>query len=152
VSITGEIIGEPRGVNLYLRNDPRKNKVPIDGEIIFPNNGDNVYVSIDPTNLTQCEYSSVALSNLGSFVYGNLFNMKPGVSNEEIAEATNRTYIDCETNPEEMTIIVKAGNGTKVVREKNLCYVIYSTDCEIMPAVEKFMVESIVQTKQRKGL
>src|SRR3989338_7615060 len=57
--------------NLYLRNDPRKNSVPITGrsasELEFPQ-GNLIYISVNPENLTGCQYATVGIATLSTFL------------------------------------------------------------------------------------
>src|SRR3989344_8821152 len=70
--ITGSVTeAETVKYNLFLRVDPRENNVPVDGEIEL-RAGQQTFVSVDPYNLTGCEYSSIAIANLASFLGNNL--------------------------------------------------------------------------------
>ena len=53
--------GEQFQYNLYLRNDPRKNRVPITGDVIY-DIGEPTFFSIDVNGLGKCPMSNVAVS------------------------------------------------------------------------------------------
>lgn len=130
--------------NLYLRNDPSKNETPIEGKIEL---GRHVFISYD-SSINQCQQNALAADSLTKFLVNNQLSVKAGVPNQEEARASNITYIDCNTNPDDATILIKAGNETNVVRENN-CYVISVSDCNILNAVEKFEVQTILDAPQR---
>lgn len=147
-AITGSAAGEPRKVDVYLRNDPRENRVPVDGEIEFFR-GKYIYLGINGTELTQCSFSSVALATLSGFVGQNGFTLKAGTAN--IEEANNETmleHVSCELRPENPVIIIQSGESTKITKKEN-CYTIDVANCEVQEAVEKFVVQSIVDAKNR---
>ena len=152
LSTTGAVIGEPKLVNLYLRNDPRKINIPIEGEIEFPRKGKFVYITINGTGLDQCKYSSIALASLSSFLTQNDFTVKGAVPNEAEAEENNIKYATCETRPDNAVILIQTGQETKIVKEAENCYVISSTNCEILPAVERFMIQVIIDAKARQDI
>jgi len=136
------------GYNLYIRNDPRRNNVPIEGEITFPKLGSNIYVSINTTGLTKCNNSIIAVAVLADFLAGNMFKVVTSVPDKAEANSSNLTYADCETYPLETTISLREGNETKVTKSGR-CYIISATDCEVLEAVEKFEVQAILDAKKR---
>ena len=148
--VTGSAIQEGLvQYNLFLRKDPRKNEVPVDGEI-FLQAGKTTYVSVDPVGLVGCEYSSVAISNLVSFLVDNLVPVKGASPNATLAEEVGAVYATCETHPDNTVIIVQGGEDTKVYKENNRCYVIQAADCEALDATEKFVLQSIIDARKRK--
>lgn len=139
-------LGQTYQYNLYLRNDPRRNKVPVEGDIIGllgirRNNA--VYVSIDNNNLMNCTNSSIAVASISSFLTNNKIMMRGALPDKEEAEAKNTTYADCENNPDDMVIMILSGEETKVSSKGN-CYTITAVNCEILDAVEKFEVQAII--------
>ncbi len=142
--------GELVRYNLYLRNDPRKNSAPITGDIIM-SIGTTTYLSVDGNALQHCEYSSVAIANLASFLTSNLIRVKSAAPDKTLAEEAKTTYATCDTHPEDIVIILTTGNETKISEENNRCYVITAANCEILQAVEKFQVQSIIDARKRKG-
>ena len=140
--------------NLYLRNDPRKNTVSITGRAIDKGlefRQDNfVYLSVSPENLTQCEYSRVGISNLATFLADNQLNVKGAAPNESLAKETNVRYATCDTHPDDTVILVQAGNETKVIQEEDDCHIIQIANCEVLQAIEKFQVKSILDARKKK--
>lgn len=140
--------------NLYLRNDPRKNTVPITGRAVsegieFPI-GNTIYVSVAPEGLVGCEYGSVGISNLATFLRDNQLKVKGASPDEKLAKENNVEYATCENHPKDVVILLKGGNETRVVLEKENCYVIEVANCEVLQAIEKFQVESILDAKARR--
>ncbi|MAG77642.1 MAG: hypothetical protein CL811_12880 [Colwelliaceae bacterium] len=133
--------------NLYLRNDPSKNKVPITGSAIFER-GEIVYLSIDDTDLQQCEYASVGISSLAQFLSGNLLELRSAVQDPVVAEENNLRHVTCETNPNNKVILFQAGEETRVDRD-DLCHTISINNCEVLEAIEKYQVQSVVEARER---
>ena len=145
--------GELFQYNLYLRNDPRKNTVPITGKAIDERiefGQDNfVYLSVAPENLTQCEYSRVGISNLASFLTDNQLNVKGAAPNESLAEENNVRYATCSTHPNDIVIIIQAGNETKLIQEEDDCYIIQIANCEVLQAIEKFQIKALLDSRKK---
>jgi hypothetical protein len=135
---------------LYLRGDPSKNKAPLTGEIIY-REGVMTYISINATGLTKCNYSLVSIATLTNFLVSNNLNVKGGTPDKEEAEQNNQTYATCEEYPYSTVIMIRAGNETKVEKTEENCYVISAANCEILPAVEKFIVQSILDARARNS-
>ncbi len=141
--------------NLYLRNDPRKNNVPITGSAVddgveFPL-GNTVYVSVDPAGLVGCEYGSVGISQLSSFLSDNQLRVKGASPNETIAEEVNVEYATCETKPTDVVVIVKGGEKTEIEYKNDNCAVISIANCEVLQAIEKFQVKAVLDARERKA-
>ena len=131
--------------NLYLRNDPRANNIPIDADINFKLG--KIYVTSDE-GVGKCEDTTLALVNLGSFLSGMGFQPKGASSNEQIAEQYNAPYVTCwnnigitilslETAEDEMKISQDKGNPN--------CYILRVKDCNMINITEKFITETIKQ-------
>lgn len=133
--------------NLYLRDDPRKNNVSVQGNIEYPY-GNTIYVSINGTDLTGCPMASRDIGTLSAFLVNNLLPIKAGTPNREEAKASNLTYIDCSTNPNNVVIKIQSGSETKIT-EQNNCYIISISNCQTTDAIEKFEVQSILDAKAR---
>ena len=142
--------GQQYQYNLYLQTDPRKNDIPITGKIELPAEGDPVYVSINGTGLTDCKAASTGVATLAGFLVANLFDSKAGLADAAEAEKNNLTHIDCDTNPYDITIKLQAGEVTKITKEAN-CHIISIANCEVVPAIEKFEVQAILDAKARKA-
>lgn len=140
--------------NLFLRNDPRKNEVPVvGGEEIYLASIKPVYVSINGKNLAgKCEQASIAVAGLAAFLKGNMLDVKSATPNIIEAQANNLTYADCDNTNGGQVIIVTDGSETKIEKVSSNCYIISAANCEILSATEKFIVQSIVDAKERQAL
>jgi len=152
-AITGSVISEPRRFNLYLRHDPRENDVPISGaEMINFRTDIPVTISILGDGLTQCEFSNVAVSNLATFFTANLIDSKGATLDEELAEQAGIRYASCEdSEPMEQIIEIRSGEETKIEVESASCFKITAANCEILPAIEKFTVQAIINAKEKQS-
>lgn len=141
--------------NLYLRNDPRKNNVPLTGNAISSGIEFSVYrkvyISVDP-EFVGCEYGSVGISTLASFLADNQLTIGGASTDREQAQANNVTYATCDTHPGDVVIILKKGEETQVIHEKTNCYILQVANCEVLQAIEKFQVQSIIDSRKRLGL
>jgi len=140
--------------NLYLRNDPRENNVPVTGRIVDKgiefSQDEGVYLSVDPKGLTECEYGRVGIGSLASFLADNQLNVKGAAPDEALAKEANVKYATCEFRPDDIVIILKEGDQTRIVHDKDRCYVIEVANCEILPAVEKFQVQAVLDARARR--
>ncbi len=145
--------GETYKYNLFLRNDPRKNIIPITGKAVDEGieftTGNNVYVSIDPTDLVGCEYGSVGISQLSSFLADNQLKVKGASPIKEIADELNVSYATCETHRADAVIIVKGDDETKVYYANNNCAIISIAQCQVLEAIEKFQVKAVLDARAR---
>ena len=145
--------GETYKYNLFLRNDPRKNMVPITGRAVDKGieftTGNNVYVSVDPTGLVGCEYGSVGISQLSSFLADNQLKIKGASPVKEIADELNVSYVTCSTHPTDSVIIIKGGDETSINYAKNSCVVISIAQCQVLEAIEKFQVKAVLDARAK---
>jgi len=132
--------------NLYLRMDPRTNYVPVQGEISFPY-GNLVYLSINGTGLTQCANASRDIGTISSFLTLNLIPVKAATPDKKEAKINNITYADCTSNPDNIVILIKSGNTTRILKERDRCYSISIANCETLQAIEKFEVQAVLDSR-----
>jgi hypothetical protein len=136
-----------RTVDVFLRGNPAENNVPIQGEIIYPKGG-IVYISINNSGLVKCEDSMIALASLTVFLANNNIRAKAGTPDKNESLTNNSTYIRCENYPYNTVIAIAEGNETRITRRPgSLCYDVKVSNCEILPALEKFVVQSIVDAR-----
>jgi hypothetical protein len=144
--------------NLYIRNNPAENKVPVNikGKIFYIEGG-IVYIGVNGTELTNCNQSSIALATLSQFLTNNFIKIKGGTLDYNESRTENITYVSCDQHTGSTVIRIKAANETaitnretNVVNQKN-CYTINVANCEILPAVEKFIVHSIIDAKNESA-
>lgn len=139
--------GEVAKYNIYLRNDPRYNNVTLIGapsRLISP--GTVVYVSVNSDGLQQCRYSQLAVGTLSSFISDNQMKVIAGNLDFWQAGARRDIWATCENKPGNRVIEILNGNETKVTIDEN-CYKIEVSNCEILEAVEKLEVQSIIDSK-----
>lgn len=133
--------------NLYLRNNPKENSVPVYGKILYPANK-IILIGINGTGLTNCNNSIIAVAELSEFLTGNLISIKGGNVEQNQSMSNNTIQISCDKYPENPVIIMQSGNETKVERTTENCYVISAANCEILKATEKFIVQSLIEIRK----
>jgi hypothetical protein len=131
--------------NLYVRNNPAENDVPVEGGKIAFSQG-ITYISVDNLGLKECPQSIIAIADLSNFISGNGITVKSASVNEEEAEKVDKPFVTCENKSERSKVIeIKAAEQTRIdVDEENGCYVISVANCEILKATEKFEVQSLI--------
>lgn len=135
-------------VNVYLRNDPRKNKVPIEGEIEFIG-GKPVYLSINSQGLEECKYSSAGIATITNFLVANNFKVVGGVPDATQAKENNLKQVSCEHNPKDVVIEIQSGEESSVIKRSPLCYEVTISNCDVFNPIEKLIVKSILDAKAR---
>lgn len=133
--------------NIYLRIDPRENDVPVNGNILFTK-GRAVFMGINNTNIISCNDSSIATGAISQFFANNQFDLKIGTN--DINESKNRKqiYVDCNKAKDNTAIIIQDSNITEIIKKENGCYIINVNQCEIESAVEKFIISSLIDTRE----
>lgn len=134
-----------RTVEVLLRGNPAESKVPVSGEIVYPD-GKTVYLGINST-VHECNYSMVGIAPLKIFLENNGLNVKVGTVDRSEALKSNLTYVSCKNYPDNMVISIMPGDETKIDKSGELCHNIYISNCEVVPAAEKFIVQSILDAK-----
>lgn len=126
--------GEWKTFNLYLRNAPQKlDSISFEGERI---NLMDVLV-INFTDDFQCGGSGIiATANLVQF-------LKDGM-NVEVIQDKNAT---CDQEGRYIFLEIDPANETKIIQNSDTCYTIQVSDCKILEATEKFIVEKLVELK-----
>jgi hypothetical protein len=146
--ITGEVTTK---YNLFLRKDPRKVEVPITGDIEYPSSG-FVYLSVNATGLLDCKDSSIAVAGLTAFMSNNQLLVRGASPDKEQAEKAGAWYVSCDERPVEtdnLAIIIQKGEETKIEKVSDDCFIIDISQCEILDALEKFEVQSILDALKR---
>ena len=142
-----EINGNVRKIDVLLRGNPAENKVPVEGKIIYPE-AKAVYISINDSGLTNCSYSQVAIATFSIFVSNNNIPLRAGTPNKDEAQKNNLTYVTCEKYPNNMVVLLKSGNESKITLTSDLCYNLEVANCEVQQVIEKFIVQSILDAKE----
>ncbi|MBX4212324.1 hypothetical protein KW787_02610 [Candidatus Pacearchaeota archaeon] len=138
-------LGRLTKYNLYLRTDPRVNEVPISGRVLF-NMNRNVYLGINISDLSQCSNSSLAIAELSSFLTDNEFKVKAGVPTKSQAQELNQTYISCTEYLGSTVLMLQAAGNNSIVG-RNGCYTMNIANCNILPVVEKFKIQAILDSR-----
>jgi hypothetical protein len=115
--------------NFYLRTNPKDLKaVPFEGNITFRD-----YLVINTTNELNCEgYGGLAVANVVK-----LYDVS-GIKSIKDENAS------CDILGRYMYLNVILGNETIVKQYGLSCYEVQVSNCEVLPATEKFMAESLV--------
>jgi hypothetical protein len=136
--------------NLYVRNNPEDNDVPVDGEIKFAEANSVIYFGIDTSGLSNCSDTTIAVASLSQFLSGNQFSVKAGVKDVEVAQRNNLTNINCEKFNNNQVVMLEIGEKSRVTKEGS-CYRIQTSSCDdVMAAVEKFEIQSIIDARTRR--
>ena len=134
--------------NLYLRNDPRYSNVTIEGlpsKLLAP--GSVAYLSVNSEGLQECKYGSLAVATISSFMSDNQMKVIAGNLDFWQAGARRDKWVTCENQPGNIVVELLKGNETKISINRN-CYQIEVNDCQILEAVEKLMVQSVVDARK----
>ena len=132
--------------NLFVRKDPATNEVPVRGEVIF-DKGKDVYITLDTTDLEECPYSVLAVGDLAKFLADNRFRVKSGLDDFYEAGRKRQEYVTCANRPDDSVILIRKGEKTKITAYE-LCFEIEVANCEILDAIEKFKVQSVVDARE----
>ncbi len=134
--------------NIYLHNDPRYNNVTIEGDkskLLAP--GAVVYVSVNSDGLQECRAGALAVGTISSFLSDNQMKVIAGNLDFWDAGAKRKNWVTCENKPGNRVVEIVKGNETKVKIEGN-CYRIEVSECQILEAVEKLEVQSIIEVRK----
>ncbi len=142
-------VEQNKKVDIFLRNDPRENNVSIEGEIIFPL-GKDVFVGVGDEGVTECDYSIIGIASLSSFLSQNGITAKGGSTDLEVSKATELDYIACDKYPAHAVILINGGEETHIKKTADNCYEITVNNCETLPAIEKFIIQSVLDAKDRR--
>ena len=135
--------------NVFLRNDPRLNVVPVTGAIIF-NQQRRVLLGIDTAHLTSCPKSSLAIAELSSFLVTNEFEVIPGVLDKNVSRTEDKKYISCDLDPSDSVVIIKESNETKITAQDR-CITIEVANCSMLDAVERFKLQALIDLHERRN-
>jgi hypothetical protein len=131
-STTGRAISAD--YNFYFRTDPRiLEKIPSSQDIQFRTN-----MVINMTEEFNCNgYGIIAVANLL-----NLYKVL-GVN---VIKDENAT---CDATGKYTYLNIKGANETSLISSGDTCYTINVKGCEILPATEKFMLETLIQADKK---
>lgn len=132
--------------NLYLRNDPRTNTVPVDGSpILFDKQP--IYITVKTANLTDCSDNILAIGDLARFMGENSLDVKSGNMDFVEAATDGQEYVTCENKNQNDVIQILAGNETRIDVKGDCATITIGPTCDMLPAVERFKIQTIVDKK-----
>jgi hypothetical protein len=116
--------------NFWLRGNPKiTDKIPFEGNLTVMKN-----VVLNQTSNFNCDGD-------GIIGVANLLKLYGLVGSEVIADK-NAT---CDSQGRYVFINIKEGNETKITQTGKTCYDINVKGCEILPATERFMIETFIK-------
>ncbi|MGK0209545.1 MAG: hypothetical protein ACI83O_000823 [Patescibacteria group bacterium] len=133
--------------NVFLRNDPRTNKIEINDAPIQLQS--TVMIAQSPEVLA-CDKSILAtdalfqITNAFPFIKAKII----AITNETFADEHKKPYATCEDKPQDVSIFqVELGETSSVVKDpENDCYKITIDSCENnLLTVERFVIDIIEQ-------
>lgn len=119
--------------------------MPVTSLISFE--GKKVYLSANTSALATCEDSQIALGQLSLFLSQNRLRVRPAHPDQEQAYAFNITHANCTSTSGGTTLIVQAGTSARISSPLPGCYLLEVANCSIIPVVEKFITESLVEAR-----
>lgn len=135
--------------NLYVRNDPRTNDIPIVGKkIIFDNlnKKDFIYISINSVDLQECNQGVLAVADLTRFLDDNSFNVEGANLDFWEAGRKRQEWVTCNNKPGNLVLELDVGDETGIFIS-NKCHRIKVSNCEILEAVEKYKIQAVIDAR-----
>lgn len=132
--------------SMYLRNDPRTLEyIKIEGVIrIKPKT-----ILASEAGL-QCENNGIAGGELGQAI-GLWTTVITGTSNKTLADNRSIPYVSCNASEgmylDSTSLAFKVGNVTGISQKGADCYEISVANCEILEAVERFIVGAYAHSR-----
>jgi len=128
--------------NLYLRNDPRENDVPVEGT--FDSFEKDTYISFDRES-NNC-HGMIAVTTLADFLRNGgskKGEVESATSDLDLSSETGLPYQDCYNSPKRTIVMLSKGEENKVTQseENPYCYTIEFNDCDDYRSIEKFIIE-----------
>lgn len=135
--------------NLYLRINPRENKIPVTGtgfDALVKSKNQSVFLSINSTGLSTCPDSQVSVAELVQFLVYNNFPVRiiSGNANYEDSILRNQTYVTCDMYKNNSVILLQSGAESSVRKEGN-CFILTAARCQLVQPVEKLIVSALVE-------
>jgi hypothetical protein len=122
--------GSKATYNFWLRNNPQQTiKIPFNGTLLIMRN-----MVLNQTENFNCDGD-------GIIGVANLLKVYNVLGVNVIADK-NAT---CDSQERYVFLNIKAGNETKIVQTGKTCYEIQVNGCEILPATERYMIETFIE-------
>jgi len=128
-----------------FRNDPRTLKnivVNTSDGIRFIDDG-LAYISYGEIN--KCEDNSLAATYIGLFFSITDIEYRGAVDDPLYKKNSTIPYVNCQRNPWNSVVLIKAGNETKIEQTDRNCYELTFKDCDILKVIEKFELTILEQ-------
>jgi len=140
--------------NIYLRNDPRENEIPIEADLRKINSINNITFSLEP-DAGECYGAIIAQTEIGKFFGApKRFNITSAVNDKETAKTLNLTYAGCENANKNQTVIIIKKSETPSIKQgdNSYCYLINVGECENIKTIERFIMGFLAQLSGNKLL
>lgn len=135
--------------NVYLRNDPRKNKIPTDINLsILP----RVIVTYSP-EVYECEDQILVATTMGQsfslFPFVKVF--EAAIANEANAKMWELPFADCTNSSNGSVFLVRMAKESSIVQEGD-CYILNIGKCEDnLLVAERLVMEMVDQLDFKKA-
>jgi len=130
--------------NIFLRNDPRKNKVLTEGS--FDKFRYGGVMSFSP-EVDECRGElSRAIVDIGAFLRQGVGvgDIETGSTNETVALNTDKRFARCDTILDRTVVVFEIGEPSVIQDIDNpYCYVISVKNCADIQPIERFIVKSV---------
>jgi hypothetical protein len=134
--------------NLFLRNDPNtlENIDTNFSDVILRKFG---FISFEP-RISGCYGSSYASFRLAEFLSALGMHVKGATTDANLSAKSGIEWRTCDDAKNRTVIMLKesSSNVTSIHQESD-CYIIDIAGCEVIPAVEKFILEIAIALKDR---
>lgn len=132
--------------NIYLRNDPRKNEIPLNTNLSLSK---KISISLDD-GVSSCEDVILGQMELGKFFSAFPFvnkNITTGFYNASLAKEFNMVPISCDNASKDHTILIIQKSQTPSIEagEKDNCFVLNIGNCEYLETVERYIIGAMAQ-------
>jgi hypothetical protein len=125
--------GTKADYNFWLRGNPDKtNKIPFDGNLVIMK------------DMVLNQEENFNCNGDGIIGVANLLKLY-SVLDVKVMTDPNAT---CDSQERYVFVNIKSGNETRIDQTGTTCYEIQVKDCEILPATERFMIETLERTNQ----
>lgn len=120
--------GKKTNYPVYIQNDPRKleSEVPFNGSLYI-----RPAMAVNYSNGISCD-------GFGSVAIANLFNLYQTMGVKTVYDP-NAT---CDSQRRYVYVNIKTSNETSIQEDAPACYTINVADCNVLPAVERYMTET----------
>ena len=133
--------------NLFLRIDPRKNKVPINVDTFALSS--TVFISFDP-EIVRCGEMVVAQGNLEQFLiaFPWVNRVMGATTDQNYSEERNLNFEDCNSSTDQKTVIEVRNSEIKSIEKEGNCYILNVGDCEYLEVSERLIVGLVAKINE----